>query len=414
MSDVDVVVVGAGASGLAAAALLRTAGISFQVLEAMGRIGGRAHTSSEHFGIPFDIGCAWLHAADRNPFFPYAQQARWTLYHHDMNVDRLYFGKRAATDNEIVAMKAADIEIARRIAAHEGPDDRLSAVLAKGAAIRAAATFSGPMDFGQDEDEISVADYKAAADLDPNYFTLEGYGALVAHWAADIEVDLSTPVRRIDWSGSARKHGVQVTTDRGTIRCKAVIVTCSPAILALGHIEFSPELPDHYTEAFFDLPMGMLTKIPVEIRGTRLGMKPFDDMLIERHARHDIFFLCFPFDTDLMVGFVGGDFAWEMSAAGEAAGVDFAIDRLAGIFGNDIRRYVVRSMMTNWGAEPTVRGAYAAARPGRSSARITLSQPVENRIFFAGEHLAGPLIQTCGGARLSGEAVAKAVASALA
>ena len=88
------------------------------------------------------------------------------------------------------------------------------------------------------------------------------------------------------------------------------------------------------------------------------------------------------------------------------AGVDFAIDRLAGIFGSDIRKQVGRAMMTNWGAERTMRGAYAAARPGRAEARGVLAEPVDGRIHFAGEHLAGPLMQTCGGARLSGEAVA--------
>ncbi|RWE81098.1 FAD-dependent oxidoreductase, partial [Mesorhizobium sp.] len=127
-----------------------------------------------------------------------------------------------------------------------------------------------------------------------------------------------------------------------------------------------------------------------------------------------IYFLCFPFDLDLMVGFVGGDFAWEMSAAGEAAGVDFVVDRLCAIFGGDVRKHVGRAMMTNWGGERFVRGAYAAARPGRSQARATLMQPVAEKIFFAGEHLAGPLMQTCGGARLSGEAVARTVAAQLA
>ncbi|TIW80793.1 MAG: FAD-dependent oxidoreductase, partial [Mesorhizobium sp.] len=68
-----------------------------------------------------------------------------------------------------------------------------------------------------------------------------------------------------------------------------------------------------------------------------------------------------------------------------------------------------RAMMTNWGAERFVRGAYAAARPGRSEARATLMQPIAEKIFFAGEHVAGPLIQSCGGARLSGESVARQV-----
>ncbi|MCC6206405.1 MAG: FAD-dependent oxidoreductase [Hyphomicrobiales bacterium] len=411
MEDVDVVVVGAGSAGLSAAKTLRAAGLSFKVFEAMNRIGGRAWTSDQHFGAPFDIGCAWLHAADRNPYYAEAEAAGWTLHHHDMNVDHLYFGKRKASEDEEAHMKAADAELARLMETWSGgDDDRLSSLTSRTHTARAAATFAGPMDFGADYDEISIEDFRQAADLDPNYFTREGFGALVALYGADVPVELSTPVRRILWD----VPGVACVTDRGTIRARAVIVTSSPAVLAFEEIAFSPALPDKHVESFFDLPMGMLTKLPIEVRGTRLGLTPFDDLLIERPARNDIYFLCFPFDTDLMVGFVGGDFAWELSAAGEAAGVDFVADRLCGIFGSDLRKHLGRAMMTNWGAERFVRGAYAAARPGKSGARRILSEPVADRIFFAGEHLAGPLVQTCGGARLSGEDVARKVVTMLA
>lgn len=405
MGDVDVIIVGAGSAGLAAAKILRDSGLSFRVLEAMDRIGGRAYTSSEHFGIPFDIGCAWLHAADRNPYFPEAQAAGWTLFHHDMNVDHLYFGTRKASEKEEADMTLADKQLSALLETWSGKDDRLGSLSSDDHAPRAAATFSGPMDFGSDFDEISIEDFRNAADLDPNYFTREGFGALVAKFGADIPVELSTPVRRIDWNGP----GIACVTDRGTLRAKAVIVTASPAVLAFEEIQFRPELPVPLVESFFDLPMGMLTKLPIEIRGTRLGLAPFDDLLIERTAHHDIYFLCFPFDTDLMVGFVGGDFAWEMSAAGEAAGVDFVTDRLCGIFGSDTRKHVGRATMTKWGGERFVRGAYAAARPGKASARRIMAEPVADRIYFAGEAVAGPLIQTCGGARLSGEAVARTV-----
>ncbi len=409
MEDVDVVIVGAGSAGLAAAKQLRAAGRSVKVLEALDRIGGRAWTTSEHFGVPFDIGCAWLHAADRNPYFPEAEAAGWTLFHHDMGVDHLYFGSRRAEASDIEAMKASDAELQTLIEAHAGVEDRMSFLLKDSPALRAAMTFSGPMDFGKDDDEISIQDFKAAAELDPNYFTKEGFGALVARFGADVEVELSTPVRNIRWGGP----GVTVGTDRGSIRARAAIVTSSPAVLAFEEVEFLPHLPEGHMEALFDLPMGMLTKIPVEISGGRFGLKPFDDLLIEGHARHDIFFLCFPFDIDLMVGFVGGDFAWEMEAAGERAGVDYVTHQLCNIFGNDVRKFVGRSTMTNWSGERFVRGAYAAARPGKSAARRMLMEPVGGRIWFAGEHLAGPLIQTCGGARLSGEAVARQVDAAL-
>lgn len=409
MTDVDVVIVGAGCAGLAAAKRLRDAGLSFLVVEAMDRIGGRAWTTTSDFGVPFDIGCAWLHAADRNPFFPEAQAAGWTLYHHDMGLDHLWFGKRRATAEEMARVAAADAALQACLEAHDGPDDRLSSLIADCHCLRANSTFSGPMDFGADDDEISIEDYKAAADLDPNYFTREGFGALIHRWGADVPVTLSTPVRRIRWDGP----GVEVETARGTIRGKAAIVTVSTGVLAFEEIAFAPDLPAAHQEAIFDLPMGLLTKIPLRVEGTRLGLKPFDDVLIERHARHDLYFLAFPFDLDLLVGFVGGDFAWEMEAAGAAAAVDFVTDRLVDIFGSDARRAVTKGTMTNWGAERFVRGGYAAARPGKAHAREVLAEPVGERIWFAGEALAGGLKQTAAGARLSGEAVAGRVALSL-
>ncbi|WP_292303959.1 FAD-dependent oxidoreductase, partial [Mesorhizobium sp.] len=135
MEDVDVVIIGAGSAGLSAAKTLRAAGLSFTLLEAMSRIGGRAWTSDRHFGVPFDIGCAWLHAADRNPYFAEARAAGWTLHHHDMNVDHLYYRDRKASEEEELEMKAADARLFELLAAHQvrdGDDDRLSALLAKG------------------------------------------------------------------------------------------------------------------------------------------------------------------------------------------------------------------------------------------------------------------------------------------
>lgn len=406
MFAVDAVIVGAGCAGLAAAKTLRAAGRSFVVLEAMDRIGGRALTTSSDFGVPFDIGCAWLHAADRNPFFDEAQAAGWTLQHHDMGLDHLWFGRKRASAAEMAAEARAEAELAACIARHKGSSDRLSTVVEGCHSLRVSATFAGPMDFGADDDEISVSDFRSAADLDPNYFTKEGYGALIHRWGADVPVTLGAPVKRIRWDGP----GVEVESVAGTIRAKAVIVTASTGVLAFEEIAFTPDLPERHLEAIHDLPMGLLTKIPLQIEGSRLGLKPFDDVLIERHARHDLFFLAFPFDLDLMVGFVGGDFAWEMEAAGREAAVDFVSDRLVDCFGSDARKAVRKGAMTNWGAERFVRGGYAAARPGKAHARDVLSDPVGERIWFAGEALAGGLKQTAAGARLSGEAVGGRVA----
>jgi monoamine oxidase len=409
VSAVDVVVVGAGAAGLAAARRLIECNISVAVIEAMDRIGGRAWTESETFGIPFDQGCAWLHAADRNPFHKEAEAAGWTLFHHDMKLDRIYFRERRAAAAEHAAVEAADRAFGTALEAGAQANDEAALLMGASPAALAAATYLGPMDYAQDLDEISAADLALGADLDPNYFTREGFGALVARFGAGLPVTLSTPVRRIRWDGP----GVAVETDGGTLEARQVIVTVSTGVLAFGGIRFTPELPVEVEEAIAGLPMGLLAKIPVEFPGERFGCKPFEDILCEHTNHHDVYFLAFPFDCDLMVGFVGGDFAWELSLAGREAARDFALERLANVLGSDVYKRAGRSTLTNWGAEKFTRGAYAAARPGTSGARKVLARPIGERIHFAGEALAGPLMQTCGGARLSGEAVAERVAAAL-
>lgn len=409
MQDVDVVIIGAGAAGLAAAKTLRAAGKSFQLIEARDRIGGRAWTTDTDFGVPFDIGCAWLHAADRNPFYPEAQAAGWTLYHHDAGLDHLWFGTTRASDADMARLAVADEALREAIEAHADPDDRLSDLIGNCHFLRANATYAGPMDFARDADEISIADYQSAECLDPNYFTLEGFGALIHRWGADVPVTLNCPARLLRWDGP----GVTVETDQGTIQAQAAIVTIPTGALAFDALRFAPELPLSHRAAIFDLPMGLLTKIPLQVTGTRFDLNPFDDLLIEGLAKHDLYFLCFPFDLDLMVGFVGGDFAWELEAAGEEAGVDYVTGKLVSIFGSDTRKHVRKGMMTNWAGDRWARGAYAAARPGKADARSTLAEPVADRIWFAGEALGGGLKQTAAGARISGETMGKAVAAHL-
>src|SRR5271169_1277728 len=77
--DADVVVVGAGAAGLAAARRLGERGLRALVLEARDRIGGRAHTVITATGYPVDLGCGWLHSADRNPWTGIARELGFTV-----------------------------------------------------------------------------------------------------------------------------------------------------------------------------------------------------------------------------------------------------------------------------------------------------------------------------------------------
>jgi monoamine oxidase len=410
-SNVDVAIVGAGAAGLSAARTLNAAGKSVVILEAMNRIGGRAFTESEILGVPFDWGCAWIHSADRNPFFPLAKQWGFDLAQHDDSVDRVYYGSRRFADKEMKRVKQVRDDIVR---ANERAAKQRDGAVSSIQQIRTpeeqvAATYIGPMDMAVDLDELAIRDYDDQAELEPNYLVREGLGSVVRSFGDGLPISLETPVRRIRYGGP----GVVLETGKGEISARACVVTVSTGVLRAGSIAFDPVLPDWKETAIADVPMGMLAKIPLVLDGERFGLKPFEDILCEQQSNQDIYFLAFPFDFNLMIGFVGGDFGWEMSAAGRDVAVDFATGALKRMFGNDAAKHVVKGELSRWASNPWVRGASSAARPGRTAARRELGRPVANRLFFAGEALAGEFAQTVGGASLSGQRTAKEVLKVL-
>jgi monoamine oxidase len=410
-SNPDVAIVGAGSAGLAAARTLLAAGKSVIVLEAMNRIGGRAFAESETFGVPFDWGCAWIHSADRNPYFPLAKEWGFGLAQHDDSLDRVYYGSRRFTSEEMKRVSRVRDEIVR---ANEAAAKKRDGAVSSVRAIRTpeeqvAATFMGPMDMAVDFDELAIRDYDDQAELEPNYLVREGFGAVVRRFGEGVPVSLSTPVKRIRYGGA----GIVLETDKGDVSARACVITVSTGVLRAGTIGFDPALPGWKEAAISDVPMAMLAKIPLLLEGERFGLQPFEDLLCEQPSNQDIYFLAFPFDSNMMVGFVGGGFGWELSAAGKEIAADFAIGALKRAFGADAGKHVVKTDLTRWGSNPWVRGAYSAARPGRTAARRELGRPIANRLFFAGEALAGEFAQTAGGAALSGQATAREVLKAI-
>ena len=421
MNDLDVVVIGAGAAGLSAAHALVGQGRRVAVLEASGRIGGRAWTAypPELGGVWFDMGAIWLHAAECNPLVPLAREAGETLLNAaEIRCKRTFVGARPATEAERTDYDDAwrrFEEAADQLLAGSG-DTSLAAVartLPDDPWAPTIEAWEGPVICAVDADRYSLRDWRANGLWGSNLVPEGGIGAFLARrLGAGLDIRLDTPATALDWSGAG---GVRVETPRGTVRAGACVVTVSTGVLASGAIRFTPDLPARARDAIAALPMGLAVK--VALRATtpdRLDLPKHCslDHRVERAGDPFMIFQCWPYGRDYVQGWIGGSPAWELARQGDAAVADFALAELRRMLGARADRVFAGGarLVTRWDANPWARGAYAYVPPGQADARGALAEPVAGgRLVFAGEACHEGLAGTVGGAWLSGEAAARVI-----
>ena len=205
-SHIDVAIIGAGAAGLAAARTLENSALSVLILEARDRIGGRSQTRVLENDIVFDVGCEWLHSADKNSFVPIARQLGFVI---DQTRPRwreqsLNLGFPPEQRDEF--LKAMDEFDVRVEAASDLPQDTAaSRWLEPGnrwnPQIDAISTYIN----GCELDQVSTYDFDAYEDTGVNWRLSRGYGALIAAYGAPCKVALNTQVTLIDHSGDAHQ-----------------------------------------------------------------------------------------------------------------------------------------------------------------------------------------------------------------
>lgn len=402
--EVDVVVIGAGAAGIAAARRLRAQGLTTVIVEARDRVGGRAHTIPL-MGQAVDIGAHWLHAAGNNGLIAQAKALGLMLFDAPQE-PLLLIGAREADSLERAAFarrweeaEAAILDLAG------GPTDQPAAAALAEMRCEAnpfddtIAFLHGPFDSGVSLGALGAVDFAAAQD-DEDRFVEGGYGALIAMLARDLPVTLSTPATRIDWSGA----GVVVETARGNLRAASAIVTTPIPLLQAGVLRFFPEIPFESAQAIGALRPALYEHIVMSWPGS-----PFR----EGANRTVAFAGDSVANLGLLANFDGGDLHYaDLGGAllqdlpSEADRAAFVRDFLGESFGRAEAARIDVLAASAWAADPWAACAWTYAPPGAHGARATLREPVAERIFFAGEATSLSQWGTIGGAWAEGERAA--------
>jgi monoamine oxidase len=408
MSELDVIVIGAGAAGLAAAGRVATARLSVRVLEARDRLGGRAWTWYDATGLPIELGCGWLHSADENEWCIVAAtlgfaldrtRPAWRTQWNDIG-----FPAADQDDYRAAAARFYDRLDAAGEAEIDQPGDRfLEPGCRWNALIEATSTYIN----GVELDQVSARDFWRYRDTGVNWRVVEGYGTLIAATAAGLDVALGCPAQVIDHGGRL----VRIETPRGEVRARAVIVTVPTNVLAAGRPRFVPELPAKVAAAEA-LPLGLADKLYLRVDGA--AAFPADSHLygaVDR-VRTGSYYLR-PLGRPLVEGYFGGALARDLEQEGEGAFAAFAIDQLASLLGDDIRKRLYPVAASAWARDPHALGSYSHAKPGHADARDLLAGPVDQRLFFAGEACASEDFSTAHGAYRTGVRAAEQAIAAL-
>lgn len=410
----DVVVIGAGAAGLAATDMLIKSGKKVICLEASNIVGGRAITDNQIFGEPYDLGALWIENGDTNNFKIYGEnEKKFNVYKERYEeMYSVYSGKKRISNEDAIwkiydSATAAIAKTRKDIAPIDVvpyQDDRW---------FDTVHTIIGPWEMGKDFSNYSCKDYNFDYELPESgvWHCKEGYGSLVTEMYKNVPVKLNTKVNAIDWSGS----GVKVTTDKGLISAKKCIITVSNGVLSSGQIKFTPNLSTEKQESFSKISMGHYNRIAFKFK--RLFKKKAKDNYLyyridsQNASSPEGFCVTInPSDTKLCMCDPGGEFGKNLAIEGEAASIDFALNELKKIFGNKISKDLKQSHVANWSTNPLFLGAWASAEPGAFKYREILRQSVGDRIFFAGEATAKDW-GTVNGAQVSGHDQAKEVLS---
>lgn len=426
--EYNVIVVGAGAAGLAAAAHLSRNGKSVCILEARGRIGGRIFTTRPPGSlVPLELGAEFIHGESPAVF----EQLRLA---GDVAVDAMQTRHRAPQPGRLKQSEDLFETMKRRLSSIRKPRvdlpfaeflDRHRRQLTP--TVRSFATMLIEGFDAADPKRASAIEILkewgggSAADA-PTFRPQRGYGALMDSLAGGLDpekacVQLESVVNEIRWRRGEVKALFTRHGEPGEVRASQAVITLPLSVMQLppltpGSVLFSPSLPRK------QLPLSKLLMGPV-VKLVLCFSKPFWAQIEDGQHRDVAFFhvpgatfptfwTTLPVRSSVLSAWSGGPKALQLVGRSSDEMLRAALASVAEIFGKrrDYHKMLEAVYWHDWQSDPFSSGAYSYAGVGCGSARRQLARPVEDTLFFAGEALDEEESSSVGGALATGRKAA--------
>lgn len=415
----DVLVVGAGIAGLAAARDLVTAERRVIVLESRDRVGGRIFTDRTWGGPPIDLGASWIHGPKGNAVAALARDLGVVTVATDWEAARITDEKgRVLTATERERIAARLDKVLRQIADDEADDDdgpldaaieRAAKKLGLDAKARVelawAAATTLEHEFAGDLSRLSRRHFdEGKADRGGDLLFPKGYDQITNALAKGLDVRLDHRVTRVRHDDD----GVSVQAAGRTFRAQRIVVTLPLGVLKAGSVQFEPALPAATRQAIDRIGVGVLDKVylrfsepfwpaDVQVLGCVTARRgDFAAAVAVHRAAGENVLLCLN----------AGSFAAELAARSDDAIVAAAVARMRTMFGAGVP-LPQSTRVTRWGQDPHALGAYSHMAPGSTPAdREALGEPVSGRVFLAGEAVSRDHAASVRGAFESGKRAA--------
>jgi monoamine oxidase len=378
----DVIVIGAGAAGLAAAAALSHAGRSVLILEARDRIGGRVWTRHmPGLDLPIELGAEYIHGGSEATYALLKKARMGTVT--SVRTQRYAAAGRLRPINAFAQAQKA----MRHAAILEDGDMAFADYLGRTRLAPITRTFAKLMVQGFDAADPARASAKAIAEewgdsgalggLQPR--PRGGYGAALdwlarAVVARGARLRMQSPVREVNW----RRGRVEVSGKYFSFKGKNAIVTLPLGVLQSRSVSFNPGLQKE--KELKRLASGPVIKAALRFphafwqkhRGVAFFHAP--------QAAFPTFWTPLPARAPLLIAWAGGPKAENLAGKDALAA---ALASLRSIFGRVEEPDAV--YLHDWSGDPFARGAYSYVLVDGDGARERLAQPVEDTLFFAGE-----------------------------